>query len=281
MPDIFSDLSSLGLGGLNNVKLFEDDDKKAPTAVDKADIVKEPVKVNEEDFIFDKKVKCPVCDKDFTTKTVKAGKVRLIGSDSDLRPKYEQFDTIKYDIVSCPYCGYSALTRFFGNLTAFQVNEIKNNVGVQFKGTGYKDGPLSYDQSIVQHKLALLVSVVKKGKMSERAYTCLKLAWLYRGKDESLDMKAADYRKLHEECVMAEREFLSNAYDGFSICVSKEVFPICGMDEHTFNYLLADVARRIGKYDEALRLVSRILVTPGANAKIKDKARTLKDLIKK
>lgn len=43
---------------------------------------------------------------------VRAGKTRLIGSDSDLRPKYSGIDAIKYDAIVCPYCGYASLSRF-------------------------------------------------------------------------------------------------------------------------------------------------------------------------
>ena len=47
-------------------------------------------------FIFDKTYTCPVCDKGFKTKTVKTGKVKLISADTDLRPKYQHMDSLKY-----------------------------------------------------------------------------------------------------------------------------------------------------------------------------------------
>ena len=278
MPDIFSTLSSMGLNGLSGVKIFEDEEEKAEAK--EASKVAAPV-IKEEDFLFEKKLKCPVCDKEFKSKTVKAGKARLVGSDSDLRPKYQDIDTVKYDAIVCPYCGYAALTRFYGNLTSFQVKTLKDNIGASFKGIQISEGALSYDDAIEQHKLVLLNAVVRKSKISERAYICLKLAWLYRGKNESLDIKAPDYRKLHEDCTVSELEFIKNAYEGFTACLAKELFPICGMDENTFNYLLADLARQCGKYDDALRLASRVIVSPNANSKIKDKARNLKDLIKR
>ena len=62
-------------------------------------------------YVYDKKIECPVCMKEFTTKIVKTGKARFKGSEMDLRPIYEGVDTIKYDVYMCPHCGYSAVSR--------------------------------------------------------------------------------------------------------------------------------------------------------------------------
>ena len=120
---------------------------------------------------------------------------------------------------------------------------------------------------------------MKKGKLSERAYTCLKTAWLIRGKRETLPEDTKDIAKVKEELIKQEQDFLINAYEGFSEAFSKELFPMCGMDELTITYLLADLARRVGKYDEALRFVSKVIVSKEANERIKDKARQIKTLI--
>ena len=58
------------------------------------------------------------------------------------------------------------------------------------------------------------------------------------------------------------------------------MFPMCGMDEHTTTYLVADLAKRIGKYDEASRWISKVLIARDANERIKSKARELKDSLK-
>ena len=51
------------------------------------------------------------------------------------------------------------------------------------------------------------------------------------------------------------------------------------MDENTTTYLVADLARRIGRYEEATRLISKVLTSRDANERIKVKAREIKDLI--
>lgn len=279
MADLFSELSSMGISGLSGVKIFEEE--KKPSVV-KADVSANAVQqVNEEDFLFDKKVQCPVCDKDFKSKTIKTGKSRLIGSDTDLRPKYQGVDPIKYDVIVCPCCGYAAMSRFYSYMTSAQARFIKDNVSASFKGLPETGAVVTYDEAIGRYKLALYNTVVKKAKLSERAYTCLKIAWLYRGKAETLPAGTPDIEKVKEECSNSENEFIANAYEGFMAAMSKELFPICGMDENTLSYLLADLARRIGKFDDSLKMISRILTSPTATPKIKDKARDLRELMKK
>ena len=279
MSDIFSDLSSMGFTGLSGVKIFEDEDEKKKSA--KKEEGSAVVQLNEADFLFNKQVQCPVCDKEFKSKTVKTGKPRLIGSDPDLRPKYQGIDSVKYDVIVCPHCGYGALSRFFSYMTTHQAKLIHENITVNFKGLEETGETYTYDEAIARYKLALLNTIVKKAKISERAYTCLKIAWLYRGKAEQLSGSEPDYKQQKELCVKSEQEMLTNAYEGFVMCVSKELYPVCGMDETTPDYLMANLAKQIGRTDEALRLVSKILTSPTANTKIKDRARDLKDLIKK
>ena len=58
-----------------------------------------------------------------------------------------------------------------------------------------------------------------------------------------------------------------------------ESFPICGMDDTTLEYLIANLAFGLGKYDIASKLISEILIRPYANSRMKEKTRELKDAI--
>ena len=62
---------------------------------------------------------------------------------------------------------------------------------------------------------------------------------------------------------------------------SKESFPMCGMDELTVTYLLADLARRVGRYEESSRWISKVLTSRQANERIKNRARDIKELLDK
>lgn len=272
MANLFSGLEAFGLGNLSGMEIYEekekDVDKKQEDAKDA---------FSEEDNIFDKTFTCPVCDTEFKSKMVKSGKVKLQSLDTDLRPIYQFMDPLKYDAIVCPHCGFAALNRFFKFMTSAQAGLIKKNISSAFRGINEAGSIYSYDDAIARHKLALVNAIVKKAKTSERAYTCLKTAWVIRGKAENLPKDQASVKQQLEK---EELEFIAKAYDGFDEAFSKESFPMCGMDEITITLLMAELARRIGKYDESSRWISRVLISRDANERIKQKARDIKDLIK-
>lgn len=271
MSNLLSGLEDLGLGGIDDMEVYGDVETKAKKPV-KPEAEKQ--EKTEDEYLFDKTYTCPVCNEDFKTSTVRTGKAKLIGTDSDLRPRYQGVDPLKYDAIVCPRCGYAALSRFFTTMTSAQSKLVMEQISRKFHATIKTDGVFSYDDAILHHRLSLASAVVKRSKVSERAYICLKTAWLLRGKQEACE-KEAEKKELFDQ----EQEFLKTAYEGFNEATSKEDYPICGMDEMTMFCLLADLARRIGKYDEAGRLISKILTSRNASERIKNKAREIKELI--
>lgn len=274
MSNIFAGLESLGFKDIENVDVYQDNE----SGMKKQEGNKQEQKkeVSEEDLIFEKTYTCPVCDYEFKSRMVRTGKVRLIGADSDLRPRYQGVDSLKYDAVLCPQCGYAALNRYFNFVMSAQAKNIKEKISSNFRYQPESEKIYSYDDALTRHKMALLNTVVKNGKNSERAYTCLKMAWLCRGKRELL-MKGEYKKEEVTELVNEEKELLTNAFEGFQAAFSKEDFPMCGMDQYTMMYLLAELARRIGKNDDAKRYVSKVLVARDAQRRIKDKAFALKE----
>ena len=278
MSNIFSGLESFGLKDVEIKDVFQENTQKREARSQAEQSQKK--EVTEEDLIFDKSYTCPVCDYEFKSKMVRTGKVRLAGADSDLRPRYIGVDSLKYDAILCPKCGYAALNRYFNFIMSSQARNIREKISANFEYKPSDEKVYSYDDAIGKHKMALLNTVVKNGKSSERAYTCLKLAWLYRGKREQLmqgEYKKEEVTQLAKE----ERELLANAYEGFEAAFGKEDFPMCGMDQHTMMYLLAELARRIGREEDAKRYVSKVLVAGDAQQRIKNKAIELKEKLQK
>ncbi len=270
---ILSGLGGLGLGDLENLDIFEEEEKAATVA--KAAAIPE---VQEKDLIYDKSYTCPVCDGTFTAKIMKTGKAKLIGTDYDLRSKYDCIDPNKYDVILCPSCGYAALNRYFSTILPTQVKLIKEKISSSVRLTKYDDEIYSYDEAMERYKLALVNSVVKRGKASERAYICLKSAWLLRGYGESLQEEGKADAKQLAEITKQENEYLANAYKGFVDARQSEGYPMCGMDEVTVDYLIAALATHFKKYDVATKILSGIMTKP-VNARVKEKARELKEQI--
>ena len=270
---LLSGLSNMGLGKLEGADIYEEEKKPEVKAA-----AKEEAPFDENDVLFDKSAECPICGKSFSYRAVRTGKARLLGQDQDLRPKYDKFDPAKYDVVVCPYCGYAALIRYFTALPDAQVKLVKAGIGGKVHGVS--NPPIfSYDDAIQRYQLALASSIVKRAKDSEKAYVCLKMAWVIRGKKESLPLDTENYDEVMKGLTDDEFEALKFAYDGFVRARQKESFPIAGMDEITIDYLIGVLAAKFGEFDTAQKMIAGILMNKAANNRIKDRARDLKEQV--
>ena len=277
MGDILSGLESMGLGNLSNVDLFNDKKEKPKKEAEVKPVEKKP---EEKDFLYDRDVTCECCGHRFKEKSLRPNRMKPVSQDVDLRPKYEELDTLKYSISACPICGYAALTKEFTHLSQAQSRMIKDKISSNFTGLRYDGDIYTYDDAIARCKLALINTVVKHGKISERAYLCLTLGWLTRGKAESLDIEnEAEKAKIAEQLSNEENDYLTKAAEGFGEALMKEAFPICGMNDSTFIYLMSALNFEIGRYPESMKYVEKILLNRVISERIKEKARKIKEAI--
>lgn len=276
--NLFSGLEKFGLKPEDSKEILESAKKEE---IHKEEQKKETVKKEippEKDFLLPKTIHCKVCDKDFKTKAVKSGKARRLQPDRDLRPRFQYIDTLKYDVISCPHCGYSALSRDFDRIVPARAKMIREQISEKFTPMEEPEQDFyTYDMAIARYKLALLNTAVKKGKESEKAYTCLKLAWILRGKADTLSEDIPEEKEAKKECQEEEEVFYQQAYEGFSKAISEEMYPICGMDENTMDYLLAYMSYHFEKYEMASKCLARVLTSSNASRRLKDMALELKE----
>lgn len=272
----FKDLEKFGLESLKDIEIYEAP-KESETQNGSYKGVERPGMIMEEDVLFDKSYKCPCCGLDFKSKAVRAGRTKLDRMDNDLRPIYLYCDTLKYDAVVCPKCGYAALSKNFNTISPTQRKLVKEKISVRFKGLKNEGATYTYDEAIERCRLALLSSIVKGAKNSERAYNCLKIAWVIRGKRERLESTEPDFEEQKKELLEMEMHNLENAYLGFTDAYFNEDFPIAGMDEPTLCVILGETARKLGKKDEALKYLGKVIVSRTASERLKDIARNIKD----
>lgn len=278
MWNIFSDLKNLGFDKLSDQELYDsmEDGKK------KGEEAQAAVEHLEEDYLFDKTYECPICNKKFISKTVRTRKAKLVDSDMDLKPNYDNFEPLKYDVIACDGCGYASLTRSFDHLAPVQKKLIREQVVPNFKGLHSRGlSVYSFEEAEERYKMALINAMAMKSKNSERAYICLKLGWLYRSERKRIAGDKNTSKELIAELTEKEQSCIKLAYEGFQISYSNESVPICGMDTTTISYLLADLARQCGDYKNAIRYVGFILTSRDVSERVKERARTEKDLIAK
>jgi len=190
MDNLLSGLGKFGLDENVASKLYEEETSSAKRGGDGEGAAEAPAGPKEEDFLLLKSVRCPICDGVFRTPMIKSGRAKRKEPDLDLRPRFEYIDTNKYDVASCPKCGFTAMHRYYAHLTPVQVKLIKEGVTEKFKTPPAKEitelEVMDYDTAIERFKLALYTAIVKKAANSEKAYICLKISWLLRGKLEEL-----------------------------------------------------------------------------------------------
>lgn len=263
LDTIFSSLKSLGFDDIEDVELF----KKKETKLSKLNKLKEKkifsTNIDINTLIFDREITCPVCNNTFKTKSVKVNAPRIKSRDSDFLVRYNIINPLLYDVWICPTCGYAALKSDFDKIKNHQKPLIVSKITTQWKGKIYPP-ILNEDNAIERLKLALLSAVAMEAKNSTKAYICLKIAWIYRLKED------------HDN----EQIFLKKALEGFVIAYSSEQTPFYGLDSHSLMYLIGELYRRTGNYEEALKWLGNVIVSRTAPSKIKDKARDMRDTIK-
>ena len=231
----------------------------------------------EADKLFDKKYTCPICDNNFTSKTVRTGKARIIHTDMDLRNVYEDIEPLKYDVILCSKCGYAALARFFPNVTTVQHKYIEEKITPNFRHVPEEEDEYSFEYALFRYRIAFANAVVKMSKVSEGAYLSLKTAWLCRSYKENLKENEAGFQDKYAKIDAMEKDHIRKAYDYFIKAVQTEEFPMCGMDESTVDYIIAVLAMEFGDYFDASKLLSKLITSYSATPRLKDKARDVKE----
>jgi len=260
--NLFSGLEDLGFENIDKIDIYkkEEDDKTASKTSSSQNQVSEEEK--QKSLLYDKEVTCPVCENIFKARAVKTSAYRIQKKESDFFIKYDVINPYFYDVWQCNVCGYSAMKSDFEKLRNFEVEAIQKKITPKWRGRRYPE-VYDLDIAIERYKLSLLSYVVMETKASKKAMNCLKIAWMYRLKEDEGN----------------EQTFLKQALEGFNDAYFNESFPIYGMDNHTVMYLVGELNRRIGNDEEAMKWFSQVITTHGVAPKLKELARDQKDLI--
>ena len=210
--------------------------------------------------LFDKTIECPICGNKFNQKCVKAKTARIISKDSDFFVKYKGINPYFYDIWVCDTCGYSAPKYDFQKIKSFQKDLVLLELSPKWKPRSYPE-TLTPELAIERYKLALLTTKVTQKPISNSGMLLLKIAWMYRLSEKS----------------DKENQYLEMALSSFVSAFQNESFPICGMQRDSFTYLIGELYRRVGNYEQSLLW---LIVSTNTSSIIKELARDAKDLVK-
>lgn len=237
----------------------------------------------EEKLIFDKRYTCPCCDHEFKAKHVKTNGTKMDHTEFDLRPVYKGLDATKYDVILCNECGYAALERYFPDIVPVQRKKVREQVTTKFRPREKQEGVYSYAYAVERYKLALYCTIQKGTRSSEIGYVCLKMAWVLQNMADDMEQNMDQYTGASAGKVAQLRAqadtYEIKAYDAMYKARMEENSPICGMDEVTFDYLVAALAYKADKLDVASRMLSNVSTSKNATDRLKDKAYDLKQMI--
>lgn len=195
--------------------------------------------------LYDKEIKCPVCDAKFNTKKVRTQAVKMEKRDSDFCSYYAGENPAFYGVYVCPKCGYSSFESDFPNITQAQKAQVRKSVSANWSGTGYGD-QRSLDDAIEAHKMVLLNYQVMEYEKSAMAKACLRLGWFYRMKGD-------------EE---KEKQFLTYAADFYEKAFTTENIEDASDPEVVILYMLGELNRRLERLDKSVRWFDMALRHP-------------------
>lgn len=196
--------------------------------------------------LYLKTIKCPVCGRNFEVTKVKSKGCRVTSRDTDFCVYYEDLNPIYYDIWVCEHCGYASQSERFEDINSRDIKLLKEKLAPRWNKRSFS-GERGLEIAIEAFKLALLNLQVRNSKASEIAKICIRLAWLYRIKKDQ-----------------KEYEFIKHALKYYTETYEKENFPVDKLDEFTCLYMIGELNRRAGNYEEAVKWLSRLISSPEA-----------------
>ena len=236
---------------------------------------------DEMDLLLLREFICPACERKFKTCTPKMTRLIKDKDDADLRPRYINLDILKYQVIECPVCGFADLERDFMRV---RYDEIK-----AYKAQGIKpdmtaclnEGVRGYKEAYMRYKSAIRCNMIRGCSKGKRGYTMMLAAWLLRGWREERELLEYTVEDTDPMSEAEEKKLLKYAVKEYEEALMKEDFPIYGITEPTFDYLMAALLYELGDPDTSTRYVIRALQNKELKPVYRIKAEELRDKLRK
>ncbi|MBE3569607.1 MAG: DUF2225 domain-containing protein [Bacillales bacterium] len=193
---------------------------------------------------YEKKEECPLCKKIFTTTKIRSRFIKVVSYDTDFSPIYQdsEINPLVYFVNVCPHCGYSYTEEFSRYFPTAILNEIKEKVCSRWVYQDYGKHR-SIKEGINSYKLAYYCATLMHEKYVTLGGLALRTAWLYR------------LLSSQEE----EKRFLAIAVKQYEDSYSNGDFSRTKMSEMKILYLIGELKRRLGLYEEATFYFSKVI----------------------
>ena len=211
--------------------------------------------------LYERKVCCPVCDKNFTTFKVKTSGIQIDKRHADFSATYKGQNPTHYGVYVCPGCGYASFESVFHDINAAQIGELRKKVKPHWKGQNYC-GMRDAETAIAVHKLALLSFNIIGASRFNIGKACLRLAWFYRAMDDA----------------EKEKQFLHHAAENYEMALSTENVENANEQEFILFYTLGEIHRQLERYRQAIAYYDLVIKDEASMSRVKNMARDQRQL---
>lgn len=189
--------------------------------------------------LYDRKVRCPLCDSTYQTKKVLTRAIKTLETQGDFYARYSGPNPIYYLVNVCSACGFSFLEKTQPKLTSLRRQMYVSEVASRWVARDYTGGR-SLAQAIVSFKLAIFCAQFVGEPSRTIGGLCLHLAWLYRESKE----EASELRFLRHAL-----DFYIDAFEHDSRLEDNGKMP----------YLIGELSRRLGEDKQAVLYFNQVL----------------------
>lgn len=203
--------------------------------------------------IYNTHAKCPVCESEFEYTKVRMKAIRLIRQDSDFCPWYEGENPVFYEAVICPECGFGSHITTIDKINRIEKAKVRERITPKWHKRSFS-GKRDIDRAIEAFKIVLVNLVERDAPASEIAKISLRIAWLFRYKEDQ----------------ESEKTYLDHALKYYKNAFQKEDLSSGGSDTYTLLFIIGELSRRLGHTEESMQWFSR-LVQSSSDPAQKDK----------
>ncbi|NLU51949.1 MAG: DUF2225 domain-containing protein [Clostridiaceae bacterium] len=203
--------------------------------------------------IYSSHAKCPVCESEFEYTKVRSKAIKLKQQDSDFCPWYEGENPVLYEAVICPECGYGSHITNIDKISRNEKAKVREKISSRWHKRSFS-GKRDIDKALEAFKIVLLNLKEREAPSSEIAKISMRIAWLYRYKEDR----------------ESEKAFLNYALKYYVDSFKNEDFSRNGIDTYTLIFIIGELYRRLEHYEDSMQWFSRLIQSYSDPAK-KDK----------
>ncbi|WP_170291601.1 DUF2225 domain-containing protein [Heliobacterium mobile] len=196
-----------------------------------------------ENAFFSLEKTCPVCGRTFSVTRIRSSSIRVKERQADFRVVFEGVNPLYYQVYVCPACNYAALDNSFDNLSGNMVTIRRSLLDAQEQEPDFQ-GRRTEAVALRSFQLALRTAQICGYSQSVQGALSLRAAWIAR------DMGDHDTDQMYTEQAL---HYYEQAFENDRSTKSNTV---------TITYLIGELHRQVGHYNDAIRWFSRAVTNP-------------------